>query len=85
MAGDFFKIRSVALSYRMPEDMLPGQISAMTLRLQARNLWYWTKFEDGPPEGQGYSALSGGWYSSTRWYYGLPQPRVFMFNATVNF
>ena len=83
--GDFFRIRSVALSYRMPESMLPGQISGMTLRLQGRNLWITTKYEDGDPETHGYSGPTAGWYASTRDYYGLPVPRVFLFSATVNF
>jgi outer membrane receptor protein involved in Fe transport len=85
LPGDFFRIRSLVLSYRMPEDILPGQISGMTLRLQGRNLWHWTRFEDGDPEAAGYEGLAGSWYDSIRWYYGLPLPRVFLFSATVNF
>jgi len=83
--GDFFRIRSVTLSYRMPENFLPAGISGMTLRVQGKNLWYTTKYEGGDPETHGYSGLAGGWYASTRDYYGLPIPRVFLFNATVNF
>ena len=84
-AGDFFRIRSVVLSYRLPESLLPGQVSGMTVRLQGRNLWYWTKYEDGDPETHGYTGPTGSWYSTSRDYYGLPIPSVFMFSATVNF
>jgi len=83
--GDFFRIRSLVLSYRMPENLLPSQVSGMTLRLQGRNLWYWTKYEDGDPETHGYTGPGGSWYSTIRDYYGLPIPRVFLFSATVNF
>ncbi|MBT8397862.1 MAG: TonB-dependent receptor, partial [Gemmatimonadetes bacterium] len=85
MAGDFFRIRSLALSYRMPESLIPSSISGMTLRLQGRNLWYWTKEYNHDPETHGYTGPTGGWYSTSREYYGLPIPRVFMFSATVNF
>jgi hypothetical protein len=57
----------------------------MTLRLQGRNLWYWTKYEDGDPETHGYTGPTGSWYSTIRDYYGLPIPSVFLFSATVNF
>jgi len=85
MAADFFRIRSLVMSYRLPESLLPGQISGMTLRLQGRNLWYWTKYEDGDPETHGYTGPTGSWYATSRDYYGLPIPRVFLFSATVNF
>jgi outer membrane receptor protein involved in Fe transport len=85
MAGDFFRIRSLVLSYRLPESLLPNQIGGLTLRLQGRNLWYWTKYEDGDPETHGYTGATGSWYATSRDYYGLPVPRVFLFSATVNF
>jgi outer membrane receptor protein involved in Fe transport len=84
--GDFFRIRSLVLSYRLPESLLPGQISGLTLRLQGRNLWYYaTDYEDGDPETHGYTGPLGSWYATTRDYYGLPMPRVFLLSATVNF
>jgi hypothetical protein len=85
MAGDFFRIRSLVLSYRLPESLLPGQVAGLTLRLQGRNLWYWTKYEDGDPETHGYTGPTGSWYATSRDYYGLPIPRVFLLSATVNF
>lgn len=84
MKSDFFKIRSVSASWRVPEQFLMGGIQGMTLRMQARNIFEWTKFEDGPAEGNEDGA-NAGWYWSTRWYYNLPVPSTYMFSASVNF
>jgi len=83
-AADFFRLRSVSLSYRVPDDFLPAGASGLTLRLQGRNLWHTTDWPGIDPEGNSYGTAAG-WYWSTREYYNLPVPRTFMFSATVNF
>jgi TonB-dependent SusC/RagA subfamily outer membrane receptor len=82
--GDFFRLRSVSLSYRVPDNWLPAGTNGMTLRAQGRNLWHSTKWPGVDPEGNSYGTAAG-WYWSTREYYNLPTPRVLMFSATVNF
>ena len=83
-AGDFFRVRSVSLSYRVPEAWLPAGATALTLRLQGRNLWHKTDWPGIDPEGNSYGT-DAGWYWSTREYYNLPTPAVYQFSATFNF
>jgi TonB-dependent SusC/RagA subfamily outer membrane receptor len=82
--ADFFRLRSVSLAYRVPEDWLPAGASGMTLRAQGRNLWHTTDWPGVDPEGNSYGT-SAGWAWSIREYYNLPTPKVFTFSATVNF
>ncbi len=82
--ADFFRLRSVSLSYRVPENWLPGNLTGMTLRAQGRNLWHTTDWPGIDPEGNAYGA-GAGWSWSAREYYNLPIPQVFMLSATVNF
>ncbi|UCC26464.1 MAG: TonB-dependent receptor [Gemmatimonadales bacterium] len=82
--GDFFRLRHVTLSYRMPENWLPPTATGMTLRASGRNLWTSTDYPGIDPEGNAYGT-DAGWYWSTREYYNLPIPRVFSFSATVTF
>ena len=83
-AGDFFRLRSVSLGYRVPDGWLPIGASGLTLRLQGRNLWHTTDWPGIDPEGNSYGT-DASWYWSTREYYNLPTPRVFTFSATVTF
>lgn len=48
--ADFVKLRSASLSFRLPEDWLPGQLRAATVRLQGRNLLTFTDYEGVDPE-----------------------------------
>jgi TonB-dependent SusC/RagA subfamily outer membrane receptor len=82
--GDFFRLRSVSLSYRLPENWLPTGTTGMTVRLQGRNLWHTTDYPGFDPEGNAYG-VGAGWSWSTREYYNLPVPRVFMLSVTTNF
>jgi hypothetical protein len=82
--ADFFRLRSVSLSFRMPDDWLPTGATGLTLRAQGRNLWHTTDWPGIDPEGNSYGT-SAGWAWSIREYYNLPTPKVFVFSATVNF
>jgi TonB-dependent SusC/RagA subfamily outer membrane receptor len=82
--GDFFRLRSLALSYRMPEDYLPPGATGMTLRLQGRNLFTITDYPGIDVEGNENGAGTS-FYNLGREYYNLPTPRVFLANVTINF
>ncbi len=80
--SDFFKIRSASLSYRVPEDILPGNIRSATLRLQGRNLFTMTDFEGVDPE-----AFEDGSAEVLfrQEYYNLPPMRSFLLSVQVDF
>ncbi|MDH5805433.1 MAG: TonB-dependent receptor, partial [Gemmatimonadota bacterium] len=81
-AADFFKLRSISLSYQIPETLLGGGRSA-TIRFQGRNLLTLTDFEGMDPE-----ALEDGsrdWASFRQSYYNLPPAKSFMMSLSVNF
>ncbi|MGH7476125.1 MAG: TonB-dependent receptor domain-containing protein [Longimicrobiales bacterium] len=80
--ADFVKLRSLSASYRVPERFLFGGASAMTLRVQGRNLHTWTDYPGLDPEGTEDGPRD---ISDTREYYQLPIPSQFVFNVTVNF
>ncbi|MFO8173127.1 MAG: TonB-dependent receptor [Longimicrobiales bacterium] len=82
--GDFFRLRSLALSYRMPERFLPPAATGMTFRVQARNIWTVTDFPGVDVESNEDGA-AGSFYNLGREYYNIPTPAVFMANLTINF
>lgn len=82
--GDFFRLRSVSVSYRVPETWLPAGATGLTLRLQGRNIWHKTDWPGIDPEGNSYGTAAG-WSWSIREYYNLPTPAVYLFSATFNF
>ena len=82
--ADFFRIRSASLSYRLPEGLIPATRS-VTLSLQARNLFTITDYQGLDPEASD-GGLGGGFGGNTpAEYYNMAPPRIFIFNATVNF
>jgi outer membrane receptor protein involved in Fe transport len=85
--ADFMRLRSATLSYRLPEDLVPGTRSA-TVALQAKNLFTWTKYQGLDPEATDGGLGGGGGGINTLFpteYYNMAPPRVFIFNVTVNF
>lgn len=81
-AGDFFRLRSLALSYRVPDRFLPGSFTGATIRLQARNILTITDFPGIDPEVvEDGAGATYGYYE----YYNVPTPAVFMVNLTFNF
>ena len=80
--ADFFKIRSAAVSFRVPEDWLPGTLRSATLRLQARNLATFTNFEGVDPE-----AFEDGSAEVLfrQEYYNLPPIRSYLLSVQVDF
>jgi hypothetical protein len=82
--GDFFRLRSIALSYRLPEEWLPMGATGMTLRLQGRNLWTVTDYPGIDVESNEDGA-AGSFSNLAREYYNVPTPSVFLVSLTVNF
>ncbi len=79
--ADFFKLRSASLSYRLPEEWLPGQIRGATVRLQGRNIFKITDYQGLDPEvsEDGVDSLY------RQGYYHLPPFRTFMLSMKVDF
>jgi TonB-dependent SusC/RagA subfamily outer membrane receptor len=81
-AADFFKLRSVSLSYRIPDNLLPGSIRGATLRLQGRNLWVSTDYPGLDPE----TFEDGSRDELFRQeYYNIPPSRRFLFSLKIDF
>lgn len=80
--ADFFKLRSVSLSYRLPQEWIPGRFRSATLRLQGRNLLTFTDYEGVDPE-----AFEDGSADVLfrQEYYNLPPFRSFVLSARVDF
>ena len=80
--ADFFKVRSVSLSYRLPQEWVPGRFRSATLRVQARNLFTFTDFEGVDPE-----AFEDGSADVLfrQEYYNLPPYRSLLLSARVDF
>jgi TonB-linked SusC/RagA family outer membrane protein len=80
--ADFFKLRSVSLSYRLPPAWIPGGFRSATIRLQGRNLFTRTNFEGVDPE-----AFEDGSADVLfrQEYYNLPPYRSVLLSARVDF
>lgn len=80
--ADFFKLRSASINFRIPEEWLPAQLRAATLRLQGRNLLTFTDFEGVDPE-----AFEDGSAEVLfrQEYYNLPPIRSFLLSLKVDF
>ncbi len=79
--ADFIKLRSASLSYRLPDDLVPGTRS-VSIALQGKNLWQMTDYQGLDPEATD-RGLDRGEYAFE--YYNMAPPRIFILNMTVNF
>ncbi len=77
---NFFKLRSVSLSYQIPEGLVPGAHGA-TLTVAGRNLLTSTKYSGTDPEVADFRDGS----FSRRDYYVLPTPATFLATLRLNF
>jgi TonB-dependent SusC/RagA subfamily outer membrane receptor len=66
---NFVKLRSLSMSYVLPDRLLKGMRSA-TLVVSGRNLWRWTKFDGADPESN--DASDAGTGLGRREYYQIP-------------
>ena len=66
LPADFFKLRTVSLTYEIPQNLIPG-VSQSNLTVAAQNLWKWTDYQGLDPElSRGDEALA------VREYYHIP-------------
>ncbi len=66
---DFVKLRSLSLSYDLPQRLVRGARTA-SLTVSGRNLWKWTKFDGADPESN--DASDAGTGLGRREYYQIP-------------
>jgi len=78
--GDFFKLRSATLSWRLPEGLMPGTRSVQ-LTLQGKNLMTRTDYIGMDPE----TNDNGPGDQTPYDYYITAPPRVFIFSVRVGF
>jgi len=82
-ATDFFKLRTLSLSYRLPASLLPWNVDAATIRLAGRNLLTVTDYTGTDPElNDRYGA---GDTLARRDYFSLPTYRTFELSMRVQF
>lgn len=80
---DFFKLRSVSLSYEIPSRYLYGKAKTGTFTLSGRNLWKSTNYDGADPEANDASDAGSG--LGRREYYQLPPFKTFMATLRLTF
>jgi TonB-dependent SusC/RagA subfamily outer membrane receptor len=82
--GDFIRLGTVSVAYRLPESWLekmPGSFTQATVQLQGQNLWMWTRFEGLHPD----ALLNTAATIDRSAGYLLPPPKRFTVNLRLNF
>lgn len=79
--ADFLRIRNVSLTYRVPGDILPAQLSSARVTLGGTNLWIFTDYGGVDPEsmedgGRGFANFRTS-------YYNLPITRTYTLEVSV--
>jgi hypothetical protein len=84
-SANFFRLRHITLSYRLPESWLPGTFRSATVSVAAKNLFLIAPdFRGLDPEAMEDPSPNAGIgfrYS----YYNMPLPRDFIFGLRLNF
>jgi outer membrane receptor protein involved in Fe transport len=80
---DFVKLRSVSLSYRVPQRYSLTRAGSTTLTVAGRNLFTWTNYDGVDPESSDQSDAGTG--LGRREYYQLPPFRTFIATVRVTF
>lgn len=91
-AADFWKLRTIALTYDLPTEWIQRYASRASLTLSGTNLFVWTDYQGLDPEVEDFADRSetGGIYDGAsdygrREYYNLPAPRTFQLSARFTF
>jgi TonB-linked SusC/RagA family outer membrane protein len=87
--ADFWKLRSVSLSFQLPDAWVERYADRATFTVAGRNLFKWTDFSGTDPEVEDYADRAGqgggaGAYGR-REYYSLPPARSFLASLRVTF
>jgi hypothetical protein len=87
--ADFWKLRSISVSFQLPDAWVSSYADRATLTLAGRNLLKWTDFEGTDPEIEDYSdragSGSGAGSYGRREYYSLPPARTFLATLRLTF
>jgi TonB-linked SusC/RagA family outer membrane protein len=89
--ADFWKLRSLALTYDLPASLVSSFASRASLTLAGTNLVKWTDYSGVDPEVEDFSdRAEGGIYDGSsdygrREYYTIPAPRTFLLSFRVTF
>jgi len=87
--ADFWKLRSVSVSFQLPDSWVQRYADRATLILAGRNLLKWTDFRGTDPEIEDYQdragSGSGAGAYGRREYYNLPPSRSFLATLRVTF
>ncbi|MEE8519491.1 MAG: TonB-dependent receptor, partial [Dehalococcoidia bacterium] len=81
--GDFFRIQSASLTYRLPESWLPFGFTAARVQFRATNIALFTGFPTGTDPDALLGAANNELFRSGG--YTLPAPRTYSLNLRVNF
>ena len=81
--GDFFRIQSASLTYRLPESWLPFGFTAARVQFRATNIHLFTGFPTGTDPDALLGAANNELFRSGG--YTLPAPRTYSLNLRVNF
>jgi TonB-linked SusC/RagA family outer membrane protein len=87
--ADFWKLRSVSVTWQLPNAWVSSYADRATVTLAGRNLLKWTDFQGTDPEIEDYADRAGqgsgaGDYGR-REYYNLPPSRSFLVSLRVTF
>lgn len=82
-AADFFKIRSVSVSYQFPNSWLPGNVRNASIKLQGKNLWTFTDYPGLDPEA--FEDGARDFVDYRQEYYNIPPLRTFIMRLNVGF
>lgn len=89
--ADFWKLRSLALTYDLPASLVSSFASRASMTLAGTNLITWTDYTGVDPEVEDFSdRAEGGIYDGAsdygrREYYQIPSPRTFLLSFRVTF
>ena len=89
--ADFWKLRSIALTYDIPEAFIERFVSRASVTLAGSNLFTWTDYSGVDPEVEDFNdrAETGIYDGATdygrREYYNLPAPRTFLLSFRFTF
>jgi TonB-linked SusC/RagA family outer membrane protein len=89
--ADFWKLRSLAITYQLPESLVSSFASRASMTLAGTNLLTWTDYSGVDPEVEDFQdRAEGGIYDGAgdygrREYYQIPSPRTFLLSFRVTF
>ncbi|MEK9500019.1 SusC/RagA family TonB-linked outer membrane protein [Gemmatimonadota bacterium DH-20] len=90
-SADFWKWRSLAVTYQLPSDLVASFASRASVTFAGTNLLTWTDYSGADPEVEDfYDRSEGGIYDGLtdygrREYYNIPAPRSFLLSLRVTF